>query len=155
MTQFMRAMGATARHRNIKIILLGQGKDLADLGLSSSTARNNYALIRVARDNATNRRSAWIDAGGREQAMDIRYVPMLAQRAAQRARLWLSHRCARLHAGRGCAVETLFLARPKRVAMDARSYCALRPGLPLNPQSATVRLDGDCILVRMAAARIV
>ena len=91
MTQFMRAMGATARHRNIKIILLGQGKNLADLGLSSSTARNNYALIRVARDNATNERSAWIDAGGREQAMDIRYVPMLAQRAAQRARLWLSH----------------------------------------------------------------
>ena len=91
MTQFMRAMGATARHRNIKIILLGQGKNLADLGLSSSTARNNYALIRVARDNATNERSAWIDAGGREQAMDIRYVPILAQRAAQRARLWLSH----------------------------------------------------------------
>ena len=91
MAHFIRTMGATARHRNIKIILLGQGKNLADLGLPSSTARNNYALIRVARDNASGERSAWIEASGREQAMDVRFVPMLAQRAAQRARLWLSH----------------------------------------------------------------
>ena len=110
MTQFMRAMGATARHRNIKIILLGQGKNLADLGLSSSTARNNYALIRVARDNATNERSAWIDAGGREQAMDIRYVPMLAQRAAQRARLWLSHDALACTPDADALLETLFHA---------------------------------------------
>lgn len=92
MAQFIRTMGATARHRNIKIILLGQGKNLSDLGLPSSTARNNYALIRVARNNATNERSAYIDAGGNEYAMDIRHVPMLAQSAANRARLWLSHR---------------------------------------------------------------
>lgn len=92
MAQFIRTMGATARHRNIKIILLGQGKNLSDLGLPSSTARNNYALIRVARNNATNERSAFIDAGGNEYAMDIRHVPMLAQSAANRARLWLSHR---------------------------------------------------------------
>lgn len=110
MTQFMRAMGATARHRNIKIILLGQGKNLADLGLSSSTARNNYALIRVARDNATNERSAWIDAGGREQAMDIRYVPMLAQRAAQRARLWLSHDALACTPDADALLKTLFHA---------------------------------------------
>jgi hypothetical protein len=110
MTQFMRGMGATARHRNIKIILLGQGKNLADLGLSSSTARNNYALIRVARDNATNERSAWIDAGGREQAMDIRYVPMLAQRAAQRARLWLSHDALACTPDADALLETLFHA---------------------------------------------
>jgi len=92
MAQFIRTMGATARHRNIKIVLLGQGKNLSDLGLPSSTARNNYALIRVARNNATNERSAYIDAGGNEYAMDIRHVPMLAQSAANRARLWLSHR---------------------------------------------------------------
>ena len=92
MAQFIRTMGTTARHRNIKIVLLGQGKNLSDLGLPSSTARNNYALIRVARNNATNERSAYIDAGGNEYAMDIRHVPMLAQSAANRARLWLSHR---------------------------------------------------------------
>lgn len=88
MSHFLRIMGYSARHRNIKIVLIGQGKNLRDLGLESSTARNNYALIRAARNAATNERSAFIDADGAEQAIDLRFVPMLAAQAAGRAHLW-------------------------------------------------------------------
>jgi hypothetical protein len=92
MSQFIRTMGYSARHRNIKIVLIGQGKNLADLGLNSGTARNNYALLRVTRNVATNTRSAYIDAGGAEQAIDITRVPELATLATKRARVWLTHR---------------------------------------------------------------
>lgn len=95
-SQFIRTMGYSARHRNIKIVLLGQGKNLKDLGLDSSTARNNYAMVRVARDPSTNVRSAYIVADDKEVAIDLRYVPQLAQAATGRADLWLEHR--------GCAV---------------------------------------------------
>ena len=89
-SQFIRKMGASARHRGIKIVLLGQGKNLDDLGLKSGTARNNYALVRVARNAATNERSAFIVADG-EQAIELRHVPQLATAATQKARLWLAH----------------------------------------------------------------
>lgn len=91
MAHFIRTMGYSARHRNIKIVLIGQGKNLSDLGLSSGTARNNYALVRVARNVTTNVRSAFIDAGGTEQAIDITRVPELATAATKRARIWLKH----------------------------------------------------------------
>ena len=90
MAQFIRQMGASARHRNIKIILIGQGKNLADLGLSSGTARNNYALVRAARNTATNARSAAIVTDAAEQPIDLRHVPALASAAAGRARVWLT-----------------------------------------------------------------
>ena len=95
-SQFIRTMGYSARHRNIKIVLLGQGKNLKDLGLDSSTARNNYAMVRVARDPSTNVRSAFIVADDKEVPIDLRYVPQLAQAAAGRADVWLEHQ--------GCAV---------------------------------------------------
>lgn len=95
-SQFIRTMGYSARHRNIKIVLLGQGKNLKDLGLDSSTARNNYAMVRVSRDPSTNVRSAYIVADDKEVPIDLRFVPQLAQAAAMRADLWLEHR--------GCAV---------------------------------------------------
>lgn len=91
MSRFIRRMGYSARHRNIKIILIGQGKNLSDLGLSSATARNNYALVRCARNAATNERAAYILHDDGEQPMDIRDVSRLASRAASRARLWLRH----------------------------------------------------------------
>ncbi len=95
-SQFIRTMGYSARHRNIKIVLLGQGKNLKDLGLDSSTARNNYAMVRVARDPSTNVRSAFIVADDKEVPIELRYVPQLAQAAAGRAEVWLEHQ--------GCAV---------------------------------------------------
>ncbi len=87
MSRFIRRMGYSARHRNIKIVLIGQGKNLKDLGLESGTARNNYALVRCARNAATNERNAYIVHDGGEQAMELRYVPELAERAASRARV--------------------------------------------------------------------
>ena len=91
MAHFIRTMGYSARHRNIKIILIGQGKNLADLGLNSGTARNNYALVRAARNAATNARSAFIATDDGEQAIDVRQVLALANAAAGRARVWLTH----------------------------------------------------------------
>ena len=89
--QFIRTMGYSARHRNIKIILIGQGKNLADLGLSSGTARNNYALVRAARNAATNVRSAFIATDEGEQPIDVRLVQHLANGLAEQARVWLTH----------------------------------------------------------------
>lgn len=91
MAQFIRTMGYSARHRNIKIILIGQGKNLADLGLNSGTARNNYALVRAARNAATNVRSAFIATDEGEQLIDVRQVQRLASAATQQARVWLTH----------------------------------------------------------------
>lgn len=91
-SQFIRTMGYSARHRNIKIVLLGQGKNLKDLGLDSSTARNNYAMVRAVRDPSTNVRSAYIVADDKEVPIDLRYVPQLAQATAARANVWLAHR---------------------------------------------------------------
>lgn len=87
-SRFIRTKGYSARHRNIKIILIGQGKNLADLGLNSSTARNNYALLRVARNPATDERIAAIVTDGGEQPIDLRLVPRLALEATRRARVW-------------------------------------------------------------------
>ena len=91
MAQFIRTMGYSARHRNIKIILIGQGKNLADLGLNSGTARNNYALVRAARNAATNVRSAFIATDEGEQPIDVRLVQHLANGLAEQARVWLTH----------------------------------------------------------------
>jgi hypothetical protein len=91
MAQFIRTMGYSARHRNIKIILIGQGKNLADLGLNSGTARNNYALVRAARNAATNRRSAFIDTPEGDQAIDLQQVPTLAGTLGGHAHVWLTH----------------------------------------------------------------
>lgn len=91
LTQFIRTMGYSARHRNIKIILIGQGKNLADLGLSSGTGRNNYALVRAARNAATNVRSAFIATDEGEQPIDVRQVQHLANGLAEQARVWLTH----------------------------------------------------------------
>ena len=91
MAHFIRTMGYSARHRNIKIILIGQGKNLADLGLNSGTARNNYALVRAARNAATNVRSAFIATDEGEQPIDVRQVQRLANGLAEQARVWLTH----------------------------------------------------------------
>lgn len=91
MAHFIRTMGYSARHRNIKIILIGQGKNLADLGLSSGTGRNNYVLVRAARNTATNVRSAFIATDDGEQPLDLRQVLALASAAAGQARVWLTH----------------------------------------------------------------
>jgi hypothetical protein len=88
MSQFIRTKGYSARHRNIKIVLIGQGKNLNDLGLNSSTARNNYALVRCARNPATNERRAAIVTDEGETPMDLRHVPRLATEATKRARVW-------------------------------------------------------------------
>src|SRR6266540_6809800 len=90
MSRFIRTMGASARHRGIKIILIGQGKNLVDLGLSSGTARNNYALIRAERNPATNERAAYIVTPDGEQAIDVSRVPILAAQATQQGRVWLT-----------------------------------------------------------------
>lgn len=90
MSHFIRRKGYSARHRNIKIILIGQGKNLIDLGLNSSTARNNYAQIRVFRNPATNERAAYIVSDDGEYALDISQVPQLAASATHRARVWLT-----------------------------------------------------------------
>lgn len=91
MSKFIRTMGASARHRGIKIILIGQGKNLIDLGLSSGTARNNYALVRAERNPATNERTAYIITPDGEQPIDVHDVPQLATRATQSGKVWLSH----------------------------------------------------------------
>ena len=91
MSHFIRTMGYSARHRNIKIILIGQGKNLTDLGLTSSTARNNYAIIGVSRNPATNVRSAAIETSDGDRPIDLRLVPKLAAGLSQQASLWLSH----------------------------------------------------------------
>ena len=91
LAHFIRTMGYSARHRNIKIILIGQGKNLADLGLNSGTARNNYALVRAARNAATNVRSAFIDTPEGEQAIDLQQVPALAGTLGSHAQVWLTH----------------------------------------------------------------
>lgn len=91
MSNFIRRMGYSARHRNIKIILIGQGKNLNDLALKSGTARNNYALVRAERNAATDERAAYIVTSEGERRMDTRGVPALAKAATNRARLWLAH----------------------------------------------------------------
>lgn len=91
-SRFIRTKGYSARHRNIKIILIGQGKNLSDLGLNSSTARNNYALLRVARNPATDERSACIVTDDGEQPIDLSLVPRLAVEATKRARVWTAPR---------------------------------------------------------------
>jgi len=91
MSRFIRLMGYSARHRNIKIILIGQGKNLSDLGLDSATARNNYALIRAQRNPATNERAAFIVTDEGEQAIDIREVLQLSQSIGTRGKVWKTH----------------------------------------------------------------
>lgn len=90
MSAFIRQMGYAARHRNIKIVLIGQGKNLADLGLQSATARNNYALIRASRNAASNERVSYIVTGDGEIAMDTSSVPRLAVAAHEQSKLWMS-----------------------------------------------------------------
>ena len=109
---FIRRMGVSARHRNIKIILIGQGKNLTDLGLTSGTSRNNYGLIRVARNAATNERSAFIETGGIEQEIDTSLVQRAAQQAARSARVWLTHGDVRTQApsAKPLTLESLFEA---------------------------------------------
>lgn len=91
MSYFLRRMGVSARHRNIKILLIGQGKNLNDLGLNSSTARNNYALVRASRNAATNERTAYIVTDDEEMPIELQHVPKLAAAVAQHAILWRSH----------------------------------------------------------------
>ena len=91
MSYFLRRMGVSARHRNIKIVLIGQGKNLNDLGLNSGTARNNYALVRASRNPATNERSAYIVTDDGEAPIELQHVPKLAAAVAQHAILWRSH----------------------------------------------------------------
>jgi hypothetical protein len=95
MSHFIRTMGYSARHRNIKIILIGQGKNLSDLGLNSGTARNNYALVRAARDQVTNEHAAFIITDDGEQPLDVRQVLRLAQGISHNAQVWLTHTAAR------------------------------------------------------------
>lgn len=97
MANFIRKMGYSARHRNIKIILIGQGKNLADLSLKSGTARNNYALLRAERNAATNERAAYIGTDSGEQAIIIQQVPALAAAATQAAHVWLTHQAILLN----------------------------------------------------------
>lgn len=91
MAHFIRTMGYSARHRNIKIVLIGQGKNLVDLGLNSGTARNNYATIRVSRNAASGARAAAIETGQGDQPIELRHVLNLAQLATTRGRPWLRH----------------------------------------------------------------
>jgi ATPase family protein associated with various cellular activities (AAA) len=88
MSQFIRTKGYSARHRRIKIILVSQGKNLDDLGLKSATGRNNYAMVRLSRNAATNERGAAIVTEDGEQPIDLQYVPRLAAEARSRARVW-------------------------------------------------------------------
>ena len=107
MAHFIRTMGYSARHRNIKIILIGQGKNLADLGLNSGTARNNYALVRAARNAATNQRSAFIDTDEGEQSLDVQEVLRLAQGATHHARAWMKHNDLETHESHEIKVDDL------------------------------------------------
>jgi len=91
MSRFIRLMGYSARHRNIKIILIGQGKNLVDLGLDSATARNNYALIRAQRNAATNERAAFIVTDDGEQVIDVGEVLALSQSIGTRGKVWKTH----------------------------------------------------------------
>lgn len=87
---FIARMGYSARHRNIKIILIGQGKNLKDLGLDSATPRNNYALVRAARNTATNERAAYIVTDDGEVPMNLEHVLELEAAVNRRAHLWLT-----------------------------------------------------------------
>jgi len=126
MSRFIRLMGYSARHRNIKIILIGQGKNLSDLGLDSATARNNYALVRAQRNPATNERAAFIVTEEGEQPIDVAEVLALSQSIAIRARVWRTHRdmvVAHL-ANEDCEMLQSMLGNPTRDEKAAELFAA-------------------------------
>lgn len=114
MSRFIRLMGYSARHRNIKVILIGQGKNLSDLGLDSGTARNNYALIRAQRNAVTNERSAVIVTDEGEQAIDVREVLQLSQTIGTRGKVWKTHTDMCRPVENDTALLKEFLAGPSR-----------------------------------------
>lgn len=137
MSRFVRMMGYSARHRNIKIIIIGQGKNLSDLALDSATARNNYTLLRVSRNPATDARSAAIITDAGEQSIDISDVYEQSQAVATQANVWRTHQDM---VNEWEAKKTMLHA--DQSARDTRALELFSEGASIRAVGATLRAEG-------------